>query len=127
MVDRRAAAWRARALGRSLPQRLVVVAWTRDARDVMVSCAEHAVRAAGELELELFAVNVVVRDLSFASRAAVLIASERARATTTISCVSFTRGSERHSAAGPYATARAQRAARAACCAARARLRHSST
>jgi hypothetical protein len=32
VVDRRAAAQHARALGRSLPQRLVVVAWTRDAR-----------------------------------------------------------------------------------------------
>ena len=125
MADRRAAAWRARALGRSLPQRLVVVAWTRDARDVMVSCVERAARAAGELEL--FAVNVAIRDLSFASRAVALITSERARATTTISCVSVTRGSERQSAAGLYATARAQRAARAACCAARARLRHSST
>jgi len=36
MVDRRAAARHARAIGRSLPQRLVVVAWTRDARGVMV-------------------------------------------------------------------------------------------
>jgi len=36
MVDRRAAARHARAIGRSLPQRLVVVAWMRDARGVMV-------------------------------------------------------------------------------------------
>ena len=37
MVDRRAAARHAQAIGRSLPQRLVVVAWTRDARGVMVA------------------------------------------------------------------------------------------
>jgi hypothetical protein len=72
-------------------------------------------RAAGELRAraQLFAVDVVVRDLSFASRAAALIASERARATTTISCVSFTRGSERQSAAGLYASSAS--VARSAC------------
>ena len=47
----------------------------------MISCAERAVRASGELKL--FAVNVVVRDLSFAPLAAALIASERARLTPT--------------------------------------------
>ena len=123
MVDRRAAAWRARALGRSLPQRLVVVAWTRDARDVMISCVERAARAAGELEL--FAVNVAIRDLTFASRAAAVIASERVRATPTTSFASFTSGSERRRPPARSREARAQRAARAACCAARARLRHS--
>ena len=112
MVDRRAAAWRARALGRSLPQRLVVVAWTRDARDVMISCAERAARAAGELEL--FAVNVAIRDLSFASRAAAVIASERVRATPTTSFASFTSGSERRRPPARTREARAQRPARAA-------------
>jgi len=81
MADRRAAAWRARALGRSLPQRLFVVARTRDARDSIVTCAERAARTAGEHEL--FAVNVAVRDLSFASRAAALVVTERARSTPT--------------------------------------------
>ena len=56
----------------------------------MIPCAERAARAAGELEL--FAVNVAVRDLLFASRAAALVASERARATPTTFCASFTRG-----------------------------------
>ena len=36
MADRRAAARHARAIGRSLPQRLFVVAWMRDAQGVMV-------------------------------------------------------------------------------------------
>ena len=36
MVDWRAAARHARAIGRSLPQRLFVVAWMRDAQGVMV-------------------------------------------------------------------------------------------
>ena len=37
MVDWRVAARHARALGRSLPQRLVVVVWTREARGAMIA------------------------------------------------------------------------------------------